>query len=64
MRACLGGHVQLVASREILHENIEVLMRPLHRLPIEDVLELGVFLARTAQIVELERPARVPRSAR
>jgi putative PIN family toxin of toxin-antitoxin system len=54
MRACLGGHVQLVASREILHENIEVLMRPLHRLPIEDVLELGVFLARTAHIVELE----------
>jgi len=54
MRACLGGHVQLVVSREILHENVEVLMRPLHRLPLEDVLEFGVFLARTALIVELE----------
>jgi putative PIN family toxin of toxin-antitoxin system len=54
MRACLSGHVQLVASREILHENIEVLMRPLHRLPLEDVLEFGVFLARTAHVVELE----------
>jgi predicted nucleic acid-binding protein len=29
-------------------------MRPVHHLPLEDVLEFGVFLARTAHVVELE----------
>lgn len=53
LRACLNGHVQIVTSRDILRENIEVLMRPVHRLPLEDVLEFGVFLARTADFVEL-----------
>jgi putative PIN family toxin of toxin-antitoxin system len=54
MRACLNGHVQLILSREIIHENIEVLMRPQHRLPLEDVLDFGLFLARTAQLVEID----------
>jgi putative PIN family toxin of toxin-antitoxin system len=53
LRACLNGHVQIVSSREIVHENIEVLMRPLHRIPLEDVLQFGTFLARTAALVEL-----------
>ncbi|MBC5798658.1 MAG: putative toxin-antitoxin system toxin component, PIN family [Candidatus Eremiobacteraeota bacterium] len=53
LRACLNGHVQIVTSRDILHENIEVLMRPMHHLPPADVLEFGLFLARTAELVEL-----------
>jgi len=53
LRACLNGHVQIVTSREILHESIEVLMRPLHRLPLEDVVDFGVFLVRSAHLVEL-----------
>lgn len=28
-------------------------MRPLHRIPLEDVLQFGTFLARTAALVEL-----------
>ena len=54
MRACLNGHVRLVLSREIVHENIEVLIRPQHRLPLEDVLDFGLYLARTADLVEIE----------
>jgi len=55
--ACLNGHVQIVTSREILHEHIEVLMRPVHWLPLEDVLEFGVFLARNAALVEISGAA-------
>ncbi len=54
MGACLNGHVELVLSREIIHENIEVLIRPQHRLPLEDVLKFGLFLARTAHLVEID----------
>ncbi len=53
LTACLNGHVQMVSSRQIIYENIEVLMRPLQRLPVEDVLEFGLFLARSAHLVEL-----------
>ena len=53
LTACLNGHVQMVSSREIIYENIEVLMRPLQRLPVEDVLEFGLFLAGSAHLVEL-----------
>ena len=57
LRACLNGHVQIVTSREIVHENIEVLMRPLHRLPLEDVLEFAAFLVHAGNLVELSGAA-------
>ena len=43
----------MVSSRQIIYENVEVLLRPLQRLPVEDVLEFGLFLTRSAHLVEL-----------
>jgi putative PIN family toxin of toxin-antitoxin system len=51
--ACLQGHVRLVLSREVLHENIEVLLRPDLALDAVDVLAFGLFLARHADVVAI-----------
>lgn len=53
LEACLHGHVQLVLSREVLSENLEVLLRPDLDLDAADVLEFGLFLARHADVVTL-----------
>jgi putative PIN family toxin of toxin-antitoxin system len=48
--------VQIVTSREILHEHIEVLMRPVHWLPRRRS-RIWVFLARNAALVEISGAA-------
>lgn len=53
LEACLQGHVRLVLSREILHENMEVLLRPDLGLDAADVLAFGLFLARHADVVPI-----------
>jgi len=53
LEACLHGHVQLVLSREVLRENVEVLLRPELGLDAADVLAFGLFLARHADVVTI-----------
>jgi putative PIN family toxin of toxin-antitoxin system len=53
--ACVHGHVHPVLSRPVLHEAIEVLLRPELGLDAADVLTFGLFLAQHGTFVRITR---------
>lgn len=51
--ACMQGHVHVVLSRPVLHEAVEVLLRPKLGLDAADVLAFGLFLAQHGSFVRI-----------
>jgi len=52
--ACITGAVRIVLSRELLRENIEVLLRPKLGIAAEDVFRFGSFLASRGDLVTIQ----------
>jgi len=51
--ACMAGHIHAVLSRPVLHEAMEVLLRPALDLDATDVLRFGLFLAQYGSFVRI-----------